>query len=262
MSGERVNPIGHPASPGTPRRGSPPRRREDAPPGESWRVGTGIDVTESDDIGKVARTLLRCATGGHRDRRRARPGRRGPGRRTDRRGTAGGDQRGRRQRGTGAEFQKRLYRIGLPAWASSDGHAALTGAALLGPRDVVVAVSHGGRTRETAHPAVEAASRGALTVAVTNDPDSPLARRADIALVASVRVEGRTETVLARHAQPAVVDLWYIAVAQRTFDRTPRAMAATTEAVSRYRHAPGTGNTPRTGKVSGTGAGTGTRTGD
>lgn len=159
--------------------------------------------------------------------------------------------------GTGAEFRKRLYRIGLPACASSDGHAALTGAALLGPRAAVVAVSHSGRTRETADPAAEAASRGALTVAVTNGHDAPLARTADIALVTSVRVEGRTGTVLARHARLAVVDLLPIAVAQRAFDRTPRAMAATTEAASQYKHAPGTGNRPRTGKVSGTGSGNG-----
>ncbi|GLW01413.1 hypothetical protein [Streptomyces lavendulae] len=41
--------------------------------------------------------------------------------------------------------------------------------------------------------------------------------------------------VLARHAQMAVLDVLYVAVAQRTYDSTTVAMAATQEAVRPYR---------------------------
>lgn len=209
---------------------------------ETWRANIGIDVTESDDIRKVASAVSSgvCrAVAETVDRLDLAAvdlvaARVAAARRVEISGVGGSG-------GTAADFQKRLYGIGLPAWASSDGHAALTGAALLGPEDVVVAISHSGRTREITDLAVESVSRGALTVAVTNDPGSPLARTADLALATAVRAEGqRTETMLARHAQLAVVDLLYIAVAQRTFDRTTEAMAATTEAVRQYKHAPGT----------------------
>ncbi|MEU9946550.1 hypothetical protein ACIP46_26450 [Streptomyces lavendulae] len=45
----------------------------------------------------------------------------------------------------------------------------------------------------------------------------------------------RSEAVLARHAQMAVLDVLYVAVAQRTYDSTTVAMAATQEAVRPYR---------------------------
>jgi DNA-binding MurR/RpiR family transcriptional regulator len=136
-----------------------------------------------------------------------------------------------------AEFQQRIYRIGVPAWWSADTHVALTGAALLGPRDVLLALSHSGRTREITDLAAEAASRGASTVAVVGDPGSPLARRVDTVLATTVTDEGPAgHTILSRHAQMAVLDLLYIAVAQRTYDQSTEAMAATTEAVRPYKH--------------------------
>ncbi|MFI6345951.1 MurR/RpiR family transcriptional regulator [Streptomyces sp. NPDC050560] len=136
----------------------------------------------------------------------------------------------------GAEFQQRVYRIGVPAWSWSDAQVALTGAALLGPDDVLVALSHSGRTREVTDLAAEAASRGATTVAVVGDLASPLARRVDLVLPTTVADDGPGHTtILSRHAQMAVLDLLYIAVAQRTYDQSTEAMAATTEAVRPYK---------------------------
>ncbi|MFJ8159716.1 MurR/RpiR family transcriptional regulator [Streptomyces sp. NPDC096136] len=135
-----------------------------------------------------------------------------------------------------AEFQQRLYRIGLPVWSWSDTHVALTGAAVLGHGDVALVLSHSGGTREPREVLAEAASRGATTIAVTNAPASPLAVHAELVLATSVHAAGlRAEAVLARHAQMAVLDVLYVAVAQRTYDRTTEAMAATVEAVRPYR---------------------------
>ncbi|MEV6103478.1 MurR/RpiR family transcriptional regulator [Streptomyces sp. NPDC051940] len=137
---------------------------------------------------------------------------------------------------TAADFQQRLYGIGIPAWVWTDAHLALTGAALLGPGDVVLAVSHTGSTREPRDVLAEAASRGATTVSVTNEADAPLARHADLALATGVRATGISSSALARHAQMAVFDVLHIAVAQRTYDRTTEAMAASVEAVRPYRY--------------------------
>ena len=59
-------------------------------------------------------------------------------------------------------------RIRVPVWYRSDSHTALTNAALLGPGDVAIGLSHSGRTREVIETLAEAADHGALTVAVTS----------------------------------------------------------------------------------------------
>ncbi|MEV4008970.1 MurR/RpiR family transcriptional regulator [Nonomuraea angiospora] len=133
---------------------------------------------------------------------------------------------------TAMEFQQRLYQIRVPAWTHTDAHVALTGAALMGRGDAVVAISHTGRTQEVCDMVAEARSQGATTIAVTNDLASPLAGRAELVLATGVRELGfSTETILARHAQLAVLDVLYIAIAQRTYDQTREAIAVTTKAV-------------------------------
>lgn len=54
---------------------------------------------------------------------------------------------------------------------------------------VAVAVSQSGRTAEIVETQAWAGAHGARTVAVTNDPDSPLARQADLALVTAAGTE-------------------------------------------------------------------------
>jgi DNA-binding MurR/RpiR family transcriptional regulator len=135
-----------------------------------------------------------------------------------------------------SELQQRLYRIGVPSWAWSDPHVALTGIALTSPGDVLILFSHSGGTEETVAMASEARDRAVTTIAVTNDPSSPLAELADIALVTGVSQLGfQHEAPLARYAQLAVVDLIYITVARTALDRTTRAMEVTADAVRRRR---------------------------
>jgi DNA-binding MurR/RpiR family transcriptional regulator len=204
---------------------------------ETWQANMGSEISESDDIRQVAGAIsaaVRHAVGETLSRldlsavdgaAAAIAG----ARRVEICGAGGSGA-------MGAEFQHRIYRIGVPAWSWSDTQVALTGAALLGPNDVLVALSHSGRTREVTDLAAEAASRGAATVAIVNDRGSPLARRVDLVLATSVPADGPSHnTILSRHAQMAVLDLLYIAVAQRTYDQSTEAMAATTEAVRPYK---------------------------
>lgn len=158
----------------------------------------------------------------------------------------------------GAELQLSLHRIGVPAWAWADVHSGLASAAVLAPGDVAVAVSHSGQTRETAEMLAEAGSRGATTVAVTGFPRSPLAEAADLVLAtAPIRTSPATppapgqapalgpaagpprsfrpDALSARHPQLVVLDLLYIAVAQRTFARAHAAFQRTARAVDGHR---------------------------
>jgi DNA-binding MurR/RpiR family transcriptional regulator len=132
--------------------------------------------------------------------------------------------------------QLRMYRIGIPTWTWSDVHNGLTSAALLGPGDVAVALSHSGRTTETVEMLAHAGSRGATTVAITNFSTSPIAEVADHLLGTSVRETSfRSGAMAARHSQFLVLDLLYMAVAQRTHERSTEAFARTADAVAAHR---------------------------
>lgn len=140
----------------------------------------------------------------------------------------------------GEEMQFSLHRIGVAAWAWSDVHEGLASAALLGAGDVALGISHTGQTRETIEMLAEAGSRGATTVALTGFPRSPLAELADIVLVtASQATTFRPDALSARHPQLVVLDLLYIAVAQRTHDRAHAAFRRTAQAVDGHKAAKG-----------------------
>lgn len=147
----------------------------------------------------------------------------------------------------GAELQLSLHRIGMAAWAWSDVHNGLASAAVLTAGDVALGVSHSGQTRDTIEMLAEAGSRGATTVAVTSFPTSPLAEVADLVLVTAAipalpPAPGRAgsfrpDALSARHPQLVVLDLLYIAVAQRTHERAHGALQRTARAVDGHRAA-------------------------
>jgi DNA-binding MurR/RpiR family transcriptional regulator len=136
------------------------------------------------------------------------------------------------------DLQMKLHRIGRFTQAWSDYHLALVSAALLKRRDVAIAISHSGTTRETVGALQEAAARKATTVAITNFPDSPLAEAADIVLTTAARETAlRSGAVASRIAALTVVDCLFEAVAQRNLPATRRALQRTLDAVSeRARH--------------------------
>ena len=136
----------------------------------------------------------------------------------------------------GREMAFRLERIRIPVWSRSDTHTALTNAALLGPGDVAIGLSHSGRTVEVIETLAEAADHGALTVAVTSYPRSPLAETADVVFTTAVHeTTFRLAALSALHSTLLVLDLIYVAVAQRTYERTTEAFEVTARAVDAHR---------------------------
>lgn len=136
----------------------------------------------------------------------------------------------------GAELQLCLHRIGIPSWAWTEVHNGLASSALLGAGNVALGISNSGQTRETIEMLAEASSHGATTVALTSYPRSPLAEVADIVLLtATHETTFRPDALSARHPQLVVLDLVYIAVAQRTHDRSHAAFQVTARAVAGHR---------------------------
>ena len=115
----------------------------------------------------------------------------------------------------GREMAFRLERIRIPVWSRCDSHTALTNAALLGPGDVAVGLSHSGRTREVIE---------------------TLAEIADVVFTTAVHeTTFRLAALSALHSQLLVLDLIYVAVAQRTYERTLDAFELTVRAVDAHR---------------------------
>ncbi len=139
--------------------------------------------------------------------------------------------------GTAArEMAFRLERIRIPCWFRADPHTALTNAALLGPSDVAIGITHSGRTREVIETLSEAARHGARTVAVTSFPRSPITQVADVVLTtAAPETTFRLAALSALHSQLLVLDLVYVAVAQHTYARTLEALEVTARAVQGHR---------------------------
>jgi DNA-binding MurR/RpiR family transcriptional regulator len=134
------------------------------------------------------------------------------------------------------ELQGRLYRIGVPANAWSEVHSGLTSAAIQDSATVALGISTTGRTEETIEMLAQAGRAGAFTVAITNDPTSPLAELADRSIVTSIYEQFRqADDLSAKHGQLLVLDLLYLLVAQENFDRSSAKLAASGLAVSSHR---------------------------
>jgi RpiR family carbohydrate utilization transcriptional regulator len=130
----------------------------------------------------------------------------------------------------------RLAAIGIRAEAPADVHAQHLVARGLTHRDVCVAISHTGATRETLATVGAAGEAGAATVAVTSYLRSPLTDAVDIALVAGAReVSLRLEAVASRLAHMAVMDALLIAVVQKDEVRASAALDRYADVVAEHR---------------------------
>ena len=213
-----------------------------------WEVGIGADVLPDDPLDRVMRTLLAVdlramqETAGALDLQAVSAVVDGliGARRVDFYAIGG-------SAAVLEDMQLRMHRIGIASWTWSDVHNGLTSAALLRPGDVAIALSHSGRTTETVEMLAQARASGATTVALTNFAPSPIAEVADHVLSTSVREPSfRSGAMSARHSQILVLDLIYLAVAQRLHEQATAAFAVTADAVAAHR-APATSSGVRTG---------------
>lgn len=134
---------------------------------------------------------------------------------------------------TALETEHRLYRIGINVHTWSEPHSGLTSAAILDASAVAIGISNTGRTAETIEMLSLAKASGACAVAITGNPESPLARVADEVLIAAAPESYlKPADLSARHCQLFVVDLLYLLIAQSNFDRTTRLLAASGAAVA------------------------------
>jgi len=114
------------------------------------------------------------------------------------------------------ELYMRLLRIGVPVWSHEGSYAAKIGAEQLSASDVAIAVSRSGESQIAAEFLATAQSNSAVTVLLTGEVDSSLARQADIVLfTGTAGGHSWTEYFAGRASDSFLAGLLWMLVAQR-----------------------------------------------
>lgn len=130
------------------------------------------------------------------------------------------------------DLTQKMLRIGRVAMGFHDAHDAVVSAALLKSKDVAIAFSHGGRSREAVEMLRQARRAGAFTIAITNVSDSPITEQADEVLRTAVReTVFRSGAMASRIAQLAIVDYIFVGVARGDYEQTVKALKNTYDSV-------------------------------
>jgi RpiR family carbohydrate utilization transcriptional regulator len=115
----------------------------------------------------------------------------------------------------------KFFRLGMPCVAYDDPHMQVMSAALLGPEDVVVVISHTGSTKDIIDSAKVARKAGAKIIGILGNENAPLSKVCDIALsVFSKEAALRLAPMTSRLVHLAVIDVLFVTVAMRDFSDT------------------------------------------
>jgi DNA-binding MurR/RpiR family transcriptional regulator len=110
-----------------------------------------------------------------------------------------------------------LMRLGLNCKAQTDSYLQLMEVSLLGPSDVVVAISQSGSSIDPVLTLKLAREVGAATICITGNVQSPITEHADVTLL-SVDREARIEAIASRLAQVSIADALYVIMALNAID--------------------------------------------
>lgn len=121
------------------------------------------------------------------------------------------------------DFQQKLVRIGLTAFAPSDPDIQIVQACSLTKDDVAILFSYSGETDHTLRAAYQAKNAGATLIAITRIGTNSLSKLADIVLhVPDTEALYRQGATLSRINQMVVVDILYSALVSRRKDAAAR----------------------------------------
>lgn len=126
------------------------------------------------------------------------------------------------------DLHHKLIRVGRNAFLLADSHEAWSAALLSPDHTVALGFSHSGETADTVRFLDLARQNGALTVAITGAPASPVARIADERLITHARESTlRAGAMVSRIAQLALVDCLFLGVARLRYEETVVALQRT-----------------------------------
>lgn len=111
------------------------------------------------------------------------------------------------------DIQQKLLRVGIPVSAYTDHHVHSLAASLLTPKDVLIAVSHTGKSEDVVDSAQFALKNGAKVISLTQK-DSPLGEISNVVLESGT-IEDTSEymPMISRLADLAIVDVLLVTLA-------------------------------------------------
>lgn len=131
----------------------------------------------------------------------------------------------------------KFLRTGINCHAHSDGHQQIISAALLGPGQAAIGISHSGSNKDVIEALRIAKANGAATIAITNHYKSPLTKEADYVLYTTSReTYFRSEALASRLVQLSLIDVLHVAVSVRKQEETLGNLQKIREAISIKRY--------------------------
>lgn len=117
------------------------------------------------------------------------------------------------------DFSYKLLKLGRMVLIDSDSHIQISNASGLNESDVVLALSHSGRSVETLRIVEVAKQRGATVISMTGLQPNPLINLADIHLFTVADEERvRSSAITSRDAQLMLMDMLFILLIRRQAD--------------------------------------------
>ena len=119
--------------------------------------------------------------------------------------------------GSGAvamDAHHKFFRLGISCGWQSDSHMQAMSAALMTPKNVVVAISHSGSSKDIVEALQIAKANGAATIAIVSHRKSPVASLVDVPLCVHAKETGfKPEPMSSRIAHLSVIDVLAVGVA-------------------------------------------------
>jgi len=128
------------------------------------------------------------------------------------------------------EAVMRFTRAGRKCMLFRDQTLQVMITSILDPDDVVIAISDSGKSTSVIEAIELANGRGAKTIAITSNPESPVAQTSSVSLFTSSVPSGGElygESVTSKWAQLLVVDILYAAYAAKHYDATVNSLEVT-----------------------------------
>ena len=133
------------------------------------------------------------------------------------------------------DFLYKSSRIGIPAFYHADVHTNLATAALLGPEDIVIAISYSGETLDTVLAAQTARERGSKVIAITQANRNTLSRLADYPLyIPGEEPELRVGAMTSRTSGLLILDLLFLGIAKHNPEQTQESLRQTRELIRTF----------------------------
>ncbi len=130
-----------------------------------------------------------------------------------------------------------LLKAGIDAMSYRDGYTQIAAAATMNPTRTMIGISHTGQTETVVSALSLARSKGSKTIAITSDPNSPVAKAAEIQLITwhnSIEQPLYGDFLEGRICQLFLVELIYLGVLFRSGDKARDSLKATGRALERY----------------------------